>query len=411
MGASALLLERGDFPGAKNMFGGAIYREPMQEVISDFIEHAPLERTIVGDELWLMEEDSAVKVGFQGLRFAKPPYNKFSVLRARFDRWMAQQAVEKGARLENRALAQRLLFERRPLGQRGPVCGVELSDGEKIYAPVVILAEGVNAFLTKQAGLRGPIPAHTLTLYAKEVLSLPAATIEERFGLEAGHGAVIGMVGWATGGIIGKAGIWTNRDSISLIVGGYLNQMADNCLSPCDLLQRLKQHPLIKRLIHGAQTEEYMAHLIPKGGYNYQPQLFDHGVLVTGDAGVMVSGRRGTDLAMLSGKMAAETAVQAKARGDFSKAMLSNYKHSLDRTYFMKDIRANKNDASYTTKYRDSDFILANTANKVAMEFFREDMLSEPEKAKRLRDIVLSQQHILKSFVDIYQGIKYWGAF
>ena len=410
-GASCLLLERGDFPGSKNMFGGAIYREPMQEIVPDFLENAPLERNIVSDELWLMEEDSAVKVGFTGLRYAKPPYNKFSVLRPRFDKWMAEEAEKRGARLSNRSLVRKLVYEKRPMGKRGPVCGVELSCGEKIHAPAVILAEGVNAFLTKQAGLRRSIPAHALTLYVKEVLSLPANRIEERFSLQPGHGAVIGMLGWATGGIVGKAGIWTNKDSISLIVGGYLNQMAENCISPQGLLQRLKQHPMIKKLLHGARVEEYMAHLIPKGGYTYQPRFYDHGVLVTGDAGVMVSGRRGTDLAMLTGKAAAETVILAKARGDMSSAMLSNYKHTLDGTFFMKEIKKNEQHLKFIENHRDSDYLVSSTANKIATEFFREDMTTGAEKIKRISDVILGQQHVLKSLSDTYYGIRLWSPF
>lgn len=410
-GLSALLLERGEFPGAKNMFGGAIYREPTQMIVSNFMEQAPVERTVVADELWMMENDSAVKVGFTGLRFAEPPYNKFTVLRPRFDYWLAQKATEVGVSLRNNALVRKLLYEKRSLGRQGPVAGVVLDDGEEIRASCVILGEGVNAFLTKQAGLRGPIPAHALTLYVKEVLSLPAHKIEERFNLQPTHGAVIGMLGWPTAGIVGKAGIWTNKDSISLIIGGYLNQIVDARLSPYHLLQRLKEHPLVKKLIQGAKVEEYMAHLIPKGGYSYQPKMFADGILVAGDAAVMVSGRRGTDLAMLSGKLAAETVVQAKARGDFSETMLSNYKHKLDDTFFMKDIQAKHSTLRYFKNFRDSDFVIASMFNKLGYEFFTEDLSTGPQKMTKLRQVVLHQQHYLKTLTDVYQGIKFWGPF
>ena len=393
------------------MFGGAIYREPTQVIIPDFVETAPIERTIISDELWMMETDSAVKVGFTGLRFAEPPYNKFAVLRPRFDKWFADCAVERGAKLRNKALVRKLLYEKRPLGRRGPVVGVQLDGGEEIRSSCVILAEGVNAFLTKQAGLRGPIPAHALTLYVKEVLNLPEHKIEERFSLQPGHGAVIGMLGWSTAGVVGKAGIWTNKDSLSIIVGGYLNHLVESRLSPYYLLQRLKEHPMVKRLIQGAKVEEYMAHMIPKGGYNYQPKMFADGVLVAGDAAVMVSGRRGTDLAMLSGKLAAETVIQAKARGDFSEAMLSNYKHKLDDTFFMKDIQARSDKLRYFNNYRDSDFLIATMANRVAYEFFSEDMLTGPDKMGKIKKTVTNHQHVTKSLSDIYQALRFWGPF
>ncbi|MDP3487676.1 MAG: FAD-dependent oxidoreductase, partial [Bacillota bacterium] len=256
-----------------------------------------------------------------------------------------------------------------------------------------------------------PIPAHALTLYVKEVLNLPEHKIEERFSLQPGHGAIIGMLGWPTAGVVGKAGIWTNKDSLSIIVGGYLNQIVESRLSPYHMLQRLKEHPMVKRLIQGAKVEEYMAHMIPKGGYNYQPKMFGDGVLVAGDAAVMVSGRRGTDLAMLSGKLAAETVIQAKARGDFSEVMMSNYKHKLDDTFFMKDIQARENKLLYFKRYRDSDFIISSMANKVAYEFFNDDMLTAPEKMTKLKKAVTNQQHVTKSLLDIYQAIRFWGPF
>jgi electron transfer flavoprotein-quinone oxidoreductase len=71
-----------------------------------------------------------------------------------------------------------------------------------------------------------------MTLYVKEVLELPAEKIEDRFNLEKDEGASIGMVGYPPLPAIGKEGIWTNRDSLSIIVGGYLNQIVGKGLSP-----------------------------------------------------------------------------------------------------------------------------------------------------------------------------------
>lgn len=48
----------------------------------EFWREAPLERAVTRDNLWLLGQDSAVEIGFTGLRFAKAPYNKFTVRHA-----------------------------------------------------------------------------------------------------------------------------------------------------------------------------------------------------------------------------------------------------------------------------------------------------------------------------------------
>ena len=55
-GAKTVLVERGDFCGSKNMFGGAIYTTPTLEVYPDFIKEAPLERGITKHNYALLGE-------------------------------------------------------------------------------------------------------------------------------------------------------------------------------------------------------------------------------------------------------------------------------------------------------------------------------------------------------------------
>src|SRR3990172_10387863 len=61
-GLSVILIERGPYPGSKNMFGGVLYRHPTDLVIPKFWEEAPIERKIVEKQFWLMTDDSAVKI-------------------------------------------------------------------------------------------------------------------------------------------------------------------------------------------------------------------------------------------------------------------------------------------------------------------------------------------------------------
>ncbi|AGB41442.1 flavin-dependent dehydrogenase [Halobacteroides halobius DSM 5150] len=407
---SVALIERGKEPGSKNMFGGNIYRKPTAKIIPAFWEEAPLERPLVTDELWMMDKTSAFKVGFTGLEFKKAPYNKFSAIRSQFDKWFAQQAVNEGAHLLTNSLATDLVYHKTGLLNK-KVDGIKLDTGEVIYANVVVLAEGANAILTKKAGLRGDLEASSMTLYVKEELALPAKKIEERFKLEPGEGATIGIIGYPTAGVVGKGGIWTNKESLSLIVGGYLNQINNKGLNPYQMLYHFKNHPLIKRLIEGAKPIAYKSHIIPKGGYENIPQLYDDGILVIGDAAMMVSGRRGTDLAMITGLYAAETVAQARAAQDFSAKLLKGYHKRVMNSFFMKNIKKSKSAKKYYKQHPDSDFLIAKAVNDAAYDFFRVQLKSNKEKMNDIQKELLNMQPLKKTITDLYYGWKDWGVF
>ncbi|MDK2960149.1 MAG: electron transfer flavoprotein-quinone oxidoreductase [Bacillota bacterium] len=404
------LLERGETPGSKNMFGGTVYRLPTAELVPAFWEQAPLERPVVTEELWFLDDVSAVKFGFTALQFARPPYNKFTALRPAFDRWFADLAVRAGAKLYTSTLVQDIHWEKVGLtGRRA--AGVVLEDGQVIEANAVILAEGAAAFLTQKAGLRRSIPPSQLVLYAREVLALPAATIEERFHLDPGEGAVLGFVGFPAGGIIGKGGIWTNRESVSIMVGGYVNQLQAAGYSLPALLVRFKAHPLIQRLIGGAESLEYQAHIIPKGGFDNIPQLVAPGILVAGDAALMISGRRGSDLALLTGQYAGEAVVQAHAKRDFSVATLSAYERRIQESFFLSDIKASRHAHTYYATHSDADLLLTKALNSTMLEFFRVDMETHKEKRQRIITKLKSMQSPAKTLRDLWAGLNNWGVF
>jgi electron transfer flavoprotein-quinone oxidoreductase len=404
---SVALLERGEYPGSKNIFGGTIYSEATSKIIPSFWEEAPLERAITNNSVWFMETSSAVQLGFTGLNYNKPPYNTFSAIRSRFDHWLANKAVEKGAHLMTSTLVEDFVYEKNGLLNK-KISGVILEDGSKIYSDIVIIAEGFKAYLTQKAGLRGGISPKLQKLYVKELLYLPAEKIEERFSLTSGEGANIAMIGYPTSGALGKGGIWTNKDTISLVVGCSLQEIIDKGLNPYQLLSRLKEHPLVKRLIEGAETVEYLASSIPKADYTDIPELFDDGVLVTGDAGMLVSGRHGTDIAMLSGRYAAETAILARAKKDFTTETLSNYRRKIENTFFIKDKKSSKGTQDYYQDHPDADFLLSQVLNDIAYEFFAEGLEDKKQKMKEMFEELWYLQPAFKSVADIYQGILNW---
>ncbi|MEI7298708.1 FAD-dependent oxidoreductase, partial [Paraburkholderia tropica] len=75
--------------------------------------------------------------------------------------------------------------------------------------------------------------------------------------------------------------------------------------------------PSIAPLIAGGEMKEYCAHLIPEGGFNAIPRVYGNGWMIVGDSGGFVNAahREGSNLAMTTGRLAAETVIAARVNG------------------------------------------------------------------------------------------------
>lgn len=339
-GLKVMLIEKGQYPGSKNVMGGILYTHSMAEIIPDFYKEAPLERPVIEQSFWMMTKDSALKTGYRGMEWSKPPYNNFSVFRGKFDQWFAKKCVEVGVLIVNETVVKECITE------NGKVIGVRTDrPGGEIFANVVILADGVNSLLAKSVGLHKGRRKDEVALCAMEVLKLPAEKIEDRFGLEKGMGATIEMYGDGTKGFAGIAFMYTNKEHISIGCGIMLSQICEQKINMREVLEYLKGHPIIKPLIAGGESCEYYAHLIPEGGYKSIPKLVKNGVMVVGDAAQFVNGihREGSNLAITSGRLAAETVIRAKQFGSYTTAELGYYKEMINKSYIIKDLKKYKN--------------------------------------------------------------------
>jgi len=338
-GLSVLQLERGESPGTKNVQGAILYADALEKIIPDFRETWPLERHIIEQRMWLMDEDqTCTGMSYRDARFSQEPYNRYTIIRARFDRWFSDQVKKAGALVVCETTVTELLRN-----GSGKVIGVR-TEREKgdIYADCVILADGANALVGSRAGLRPEITADDMALAVKEVLFLPKETVDARFNISGTQGVVIEIAGNVTHGMLGTGFLYTNKDSLAIGIGCMLSDMKKQSLTPYQLLEGLKRHPTIKPLIEGAEMKEYSAHLIPEGGYKALPQLYGDGWMIVGDAGGFVNAvhREGSNLAMTSGRMAAQTLVELKQAGKaFTAPNLSKYKAKLDDSFVMKDLK------------------------------------------------------------------------
>lgn len=336
-GLEVLVVERGRFAGAKNMWGGAFYGPTLSELIPNFWEEAPLERYIARHKFSLLSDEACLSIEFTTPRFSQPPYNGFTVLRSKFDRWLAAKVEQAGAIVATGLQADDLLWD------GNQVVGIKAGSDE-LPASVVIACDGVNSTLAQKAGLRGELLSPDVKMGVKEVIQLPRELLEQRFNLSNDEGIAWEFIGSCTRGLPGGAFIYTNKASLSVGIVVQLNALVEKKIRANDLLEEFKQHPTVAGLLAEGKLVEYSAHLIPVSGINMMPTLYIDGLLVAGDAAALVLGTglilEGANFAVASGVAAAETVARAKQEGDFSVKSLSHYRELLEQSFVLKDLKS-----------------------------------------------------------------------
>lgn len=338
-GLSVALFERGEYEGAKSMFGGVFYHNGLLDsLFPNFLKEAPLERYVTRQTITFLTPDASLSLDFKDASFAQPPYNGFTLLRAKFDRWYAQKAVEAGAFLVPETVVDDLLWD------NNRVTGIKARRDEgEVYSDVVIAADGVNSLLAEKAGLRRDFSSVQLSVAAKELLALPSKTIEERFNLKRNEGVASLFIGSFTEGVPGGGFLYTNKASLSLGLVAGLKILQEKKISVAELLESFKKHPYIRELIKDAVLKEYSGHMIPEAGLSMVPKLYGDGILLAGDAAALLCSTgitlEGMNFAIASGLAAAETVKEAKSRGDYSRKSLAHYETLLEESFVLQDLK------------------------------------------------------------------------
>lgn len=309
---NVLMIERGSYPGAKNVFGGVLYTPTIRELVDD-LDDAPLERYISEKRFSMLTDEDEIAASVSIGDWHEEPHNdSYTILRGDFDQWFAQQAVEEGAMLIPETTVTDLITE------DGRVVGIETDrpDGE-MRAPVVVLAEGGNSLVSEGAGLKEAEDREDVAVAAKEVLEWSDdGIIENRFRIDDEDGVAYHYFGeGAVQDAFGGAFIYTNKDTVSVGLAYRIEDAVSEELSPKDLLDNFKRHPSVAPLLSGARTVEYTAKTIPEGGASAMPDLVHDGALLVGDtAGLVLNNGihlEGTNMAVESGYYAGNAVVDA----------------------------------------------------------------------------------------------------
>jgi electron transfer flavoprotein-quinone oxidoreductase len=342
-----LLIEKGEFAGAKNVSGGVLWGSDLAKLVPEYWEEEDggWERFINHRRLTFMDEQSTFSIDFKSSHFNETPYTGVVVLRSKFDRWLAgkvQEEIDNSDYAMESFIATNIKVDE-VLMEDDKAVGIRTGE-EEFHADSVIIAEGVNNLLTRQVGLQDDyVPADHMLTGIKEIIRFDQKELEDRFQLNGLSGMSNEFVGYATDGVEGGGFLYTNRDTVSLGLVASIKDMREKQKSPHDILNHFKSHPVIQDTIKGGEVVEYSAHVVSSGDKRVMPKkLYKDGVLLCGEAAnlLMNAGKaiQGMDLAMRSGILGAETIVKAKERGDFSSQTLKEYRTALDESYVMKDI-------------------------------------------------------------------------
>ncbi|QIW24713.1 FAD-dependent oxidoreductase [Sulfolobus sp. S-194] len=313
-GLNVILLERGEYSGAKNVSGGRMYIHALQKLIPDALERAPLERPITKETYEFYCKNKKLTFSFE----EKDKKNSYSVLRAKFDRWLASEAESLGLLISYSTLVTNAYRE------NGGIT-LETNRGT-LRAPLAIDASGVTSVVFRYLGLRNFTPDKWM-LGVKEIIktnvNLPESEGEAR--------TIVGLIS----GVKGGGFVYTNKDTLSVGMAVTFDSLPKSEVPAKDLVESFRE----KLGIEG-EVLEYSAHAIPYYGFKNLQQLYADNLIAVGDsAGFLINDGftiRGMDLAIASGMIAGLAAKKIVEMRDFTKTSI--YYDMLKESFVLKHL-------------------------------------------------------------------------
>lgn len=342
------VLEKGKQPGSHLLSGAVVDPGPLRALFRGQLTTAdlPTYGEVPGEAVYLLTRRSA-------LRIPPPPtmrnHGNVILSLSALGRFLAEQAEALGVAVLPETAASRLLV------QHGRVAGVRTGDrgrgrngeplstfepGSDVLAQVTVLAEGTQGLLTSAAvehfGLHGENP-QIWALGVKEVWRVPRPLRR-----------IVHTLGWplraAAGyGEFGGSFIYPMGEELVSIgfVAGL--EARDVEFSVHDLLQELKTHRLVWKILNGGERVAWGAKTISEGGYYSLPRRFSApGLLLVGEGAGLVNVPRlkGVHYAIESGRLAAEAAFRALQRGEVPSRVgaLDSYDEALRRSRLWREL-------------------------------------------------------------------------
>lgn len=320
------VIEKGKACGAHNLSGAVMKPGPLKELFPDEdLEALPAIRHVNTKDAvwWLRGEKSATSLKPVPPNFAN--HGNYVTSISQLCRWMAEKAEENGAYILTETAAAKLLVENDAVtgivtgdkgrGKEGQELG-NFEPGMEVHARATVLAEGNWGHLTGAAIQRfnlaeGKEPP-VWKLGAKEVWKTTEQwdQVVHFFGWPGRSNAK-----WHETGIGG----WVYPYGENLVSIGIVVPLStpDATVSAHDMLQAVKQHPKLKKILEGGERTAWGAKAIQGGGFWSQPKLSMPGAVLVGESGGMIdmASLKGVHMAIKSGMIAAEEIYASLKKG------------------------------------------------------------------------------------------------
>ncbi|MCF8108605.1 MAG: hypothetical protein K9J81_06400, partial [Desulfohalobiaceae bacterium] len=247
-----------------------------------------------------------------------------------------------------------------------------------------------------------------VALAVKEVIELSEETVNERFNVPPGDGVTIEILGGVTQGMNGVGALYTNAKTLSLVIGGNLQDFADLKLKPYELMESFKAHPMVKPLIRDGEPKEYMAHWLAEAGYEHLPKLCGDGFLIGGDSGFLFNAlhREGSNMAMVSGEQAGRVILMAREAGDFSRKKLEDYPRRLEESFVLKDLKKYKRFPGFLQKHKELFTVVPDLSRLAGREMLTVDGVPKKAKQKAIWKVIKKQLSLMGLIRLVWDGFR-----
>jgi electron transfer flavoprotein-quinone oxidoreductase len=133
-------------------------------------------------------------------------------------------------------------------------------------------------------------------------------------------------------------------------------------------------------------------------------RVYTAGMLVTGDAAMLVNAINweGTNLALTSGVLAADTVIEAKKKGDFSSRTLSRYRQRLEQSFVLKDLRKYRDVPRFFASHPYFFTLYPDALNELAYMWHVVDDETKDARIKRMKSTLFKRRSKLGLLSDAY---------